>query len=187
MKLFSSATLSSSAALFSRALSGLVLLCSAATSQRGKRKACCEICLDPLRAGPHDPAREASTWTHNAPIVPRLLAHTHAHTLRDTRALSLRFFHVVTLQQPGGKGPTALLAEFAVFSPQQSGQKFHVAAWNSTCAHQDSPPLSSPQCVIAKKYPLSATYVFPFMYADPPQIPSYPKPFVILSREIKNK
>lgn len=142
MKLFSLATLSSSATLFSGALSGLVLLrCSAATSQRGKRKACCEIGLDPLRAGPHDPAREASNRTHNAPIVPRLLARTRTHTRYATHEhfRSVSFFNVVNLQQPGGKGPTALLAEFDVFSPRQSGQKFDVAAWNSTCAHQDGP------------------------------------------------
>lgn len=153
--MFSLAALSSSATLLSRALSGLVVLCSAATSQRGKRKACCEICLDPLRAGPHDPAREASTWTHNAPIVPRPLARTRTHTRYATHEhfRCAFFFHVVTLQQPGGKGPTALLVEFDVFSPRRSGQKFLVAAWNSTCAHQDSPRCQAPSALSLKISP----------------------------------
>lgn len=156
MKLFSLATLSSAATLFSGALSGLVLLCrSATTSQRGKRKAHCEICLDPLRAGPHDPAREASTWTHNAPIVPRLLARTRTHTRYATHKhfRSVFFFNVVNLQQPGGKGLTALLAGFDVFSPRQSGQKFDAAAGNSTCAHQDSPRCQAPSALSLKISP----------------------------------
>lgn len=82
------------------------------------------------------------------------LAHARTHATRHTSTFApFFFFNVVNLQQPGGKGPTALLAEFDVFSPRQSGQKFDVAAWNSTCAHQDGPRCQAPSALSLKISP----------------------------------
>lgn len=151
----------------------------------GEPEAFCEICLDRSAQGHMIQRAEASTCTHNAPIVPRLLARVHIHAGSQQTSAFVPFFflhHKSTArlhsqqQAAGRKEADRSSLILAFFLPPRSTEKFLHARTVSAV----QPLKISPECHLEL-----SVYV-----CRSSQIPSNLKSFVILTRvtaEIRNK